>query len=117
MARLHEVAAAFELYNGPRQISVRTIVAGPAGWVIFGSRNNRNNRLGATAWTSSTGDDFTIHDDVPALSSQPGEQILGLDVTPTGLDLGGPQAQRSQRVSGAGGCGRPAGWWAVAGPA
>ena len=28
--RLHEVAAAFELYNGPRQISVRTVVAGPA---------------------------------------------------------------------------------------
>ena len=59
--------------------------------MIFGSRNNRNNRLGATAWTSSTGDDFTIHDDVPALSCQPGEQILGLDVTPTGLDLGGPR--------------------------
>ena len=43
---LHEVAAGFELYNGVRQISVRSIVAGPHGWVIFGSRNNRNDALG-----------------------------------------------------------------------
>ena len=138
---LHEVAAGFELYNGVRQISVRSIVAGPHGWVIFGSRNNRNEALGATSWTSATGDDFVIHDNDAALSSRPHEQLLGLDVTtqdarllavgerfarrngtadtdgiawtspdgvlwqrwtPAGLNLGGPQAQRAQRIDASG---------------
>lgn len=135
---LHEAPAAFELYNGPRQIGVRTISSAPGGWVIMGTRNNRNGSMGATSWTSATGDDFTIHDDDPALSSAPGEQVQGLDVarqgdqllavgerfaatnghadtngiaftsadgvtwqrwTPTGLDLGGPGAQRPQRIA------------------
>ena len=81
---LQEVAAGFELYNGPRQIAVRAVSAAPNGWVIIGARNNQNNRLGATSWTSTTGEDFVIHDDEPALSSQPGEQIIGLDVTRQG---------------------------------
>jgi hypothetical protein len=78
--RLHEVLASFELYNGVRQIAVRTITDGPTGWVIFGARNNQNNALGATSWTSVTGDDFTIHDNDPQLSSNAGESIIGLDV-------------------------------------
>jgi hypothetical protein len=82
--RLHEVLAGFELYNGVRQIAVRTIANGPSGWVIFGARNNQNNALGATSWTSTTGDDFTIHDNDPELSSSPGESIIGLDMA---LDL------------------------------
>jgi hypothetical protein len=81
--KLHEVAANFELYNGVRQISVRTISAGPSGFVIFGTRNNRNDRIGATAWTSIAADDFTIRDSDSALSSGPGEFVQGLDVTAT----------------------------------
>ena len=85
--RLHDVVADFELYNGPRQIAVRSIIDGPTGWVIFGARNNQNNALGATSWTSATGDDFTIHDQDPDLSSSPGESIIGLDVAfDPGLD-------------------------------
>jgi hypothetical protein len=78
--QLHDVIAAFELYNGPRQIAVRSIVDGPAGWVIFGARTNRNDALGATSWTSATGDDFVIHDADVGLSSGAGESIIGLDV-------------------------------------
>lgn len=134
---LHEVRAEFELYNGIRQMSVRSISAAPGGWVIIGSRTNRNDRVGATAWTSPTGDPFTIRDDDVALSSGPKEQVLGLDVTldgdqllavgewlrldrgadtdgivwrssdgitwsrwaPPGLQLGGTDAQRLQRVA------------------
>jgi hypothetical protein len=82
--KLHEVAANFELYNGVRQIGVRSISGGPAGFVIFGTRNNRNDRIGATSWTSPAGDDFTIRDDDVALSSGPGEFVQGLDVTSAG---------------------------------
>jgi hypothetical protein len=79
--KLHEVVANFELYNGVRQIGVRSISSGPAGFVIFGTRNNRNDRIGATSWTSVAGDDFTIRDNDVALSSGPGEFVQGLDVT------------------------------------
>ncbi|MEO7398027.1 MAG: hypothetical protein ABIW84_05640 [Ilumatobacteraceae bacterium] len=78
---LHEVYTDFELYNGMRQISVRSVTEGPKGWVIFGSRVNQNDQIGATSWTSATGDDFTIDDDDPELSSEIGEQKFGLDVT------------------------------------
>ena len=81
-AVLHEVPASFELYNGVRQIGVRTVSAMNDGWVIFGTRVNRNGSMGATAWTTSpVGEDFVIHDDDAALSSGVGEQVQGLDVT------------------------------------
>ena len=82
--RLHEVVAGFELYNGVRQISVRSVAEGPRGWVIIGSRVDQNGRIGAASWTSPTGDDFTIHDDDATLSSATTEQIFGLDVAPIG---------------------------------
>ena len=84
---LHEVRADFELYNGPRQIGVRTVARASDRWVIFGSRVNRNGLLGATSWTSATGDDFAIHDDDRALSGEPGQQRQGLDVVRSGAEL------------------------------
>jgi hypothetical protein len=84
---LTEVPASFELYNGPRQINVRTIVtnSGSAnGFVVFGSRVNRNGASGATSWTSADGGDFTIFDNDPALSSGPNEFNLGLDIANDG---------------------------------
>ncbi len=81
---LHEVVASFELYNGIRQISVRSVADGPHGWVIIGSRVDQNGRIGAASWTSPTGDDFTIHDDDANLSSSKNEQVFGLDVTQIG---------------------------------
>ncbi len=84
---LHEVRADFELYNGPRQIGVRTIARAGDRWVILGSRVNRNGLLGATSWTSITGDDFDIHDDDRSLSGEPGKQRQGLDVARVGSEL------------------------------
>jgi hypothetical protein len=87
---LHQVVNAFELYNGPRQISVRTITAlprgagGAQGWMIIGSRVNQNGQVGATSWTSPTGDPFVIHDDDPVLSSSRTEQKFGFDATAVG---------------------------------
>ncbi len=85
---LREAAANFELYNGPRQISVRTITASPAGgWTILGTRVNANGRMGATSWTSPGGRDFVIHDDDGALSAAVNEQTQGHDVAPYGESL------------------------------
>ena len=84
---LREVPASFELYNGIRQIGVRSIVRGPNEWVIFGSRVNRNESLGATSWSSVTGDDFIIHDNDPVLSGGPGKQRQGLDIALAGTQL------------------------------
>ena len=85
---MREVNAGFELYNGPRQIGVRSVAATPSGgWVIFGSRVNRNGQLGATAWWSADGSDFAIFDDDPALSAVVGEQQQGLDVAADGSRL------------------------------
>jgi hypothetical protein len=90
---LREAAASFELFNGVRQIGVRTISRGPAGWVIFGSRINQNELLGAASWRPTTsgnqtfadGSDFTLNDRDPALSSESNrEQVQGLDVSEIG---------------------------------
>jgi hypothetical protein len=81
---LSEVRANFELYNGIRQIAVRSIAAGDAGFVIFGSRVNQNGALGAASWTSSDGDEFVLHDNDEALSSGFGEQVQGLDLVADG---------------------------------
>ncbi len=85
---MDEVRANFELYNGPRQIGVRRVVAAPSGgFVIFGSRVNRNGLLGATSWWSPDGSEFAIFDDDPMLSAVVGEQQQGLDVAADGSGL------------------------------
>lgn len=84
---LREAPANFELYNGPRQIGVRTISTSPGGWTILGTRVNVNGRMGASSWTSASGRDFVIHDDDAALSALPDEQTQGLDMSPFGSEL------------------------------
>ena len=84
---LREIRAAFELYNGPRQLTVRNVIDTPTAWVIFGSRVVRNGTLGAALWTSASGDDFTLHDDDNALASGLREQVSGYDVAFDGRNL------------------------------
>ena len=84
---LREVRAAFELYNGPRQLTVRNVIDTPAAWVIFGSRVVRNGTLGAASWTSATGNNFTLHDSDNALASGQQEQVSGYDVAFDGTNL------------------------------
>jgi hypothetical protein len=78
---LHEVRTNFELYNGVRQISVKSIAANLNTYVIMGSRVSQNGRLGAASWTSPDGADFTLFDNDAALSSAPNEQLLAADIT------------------------------------
>ncbi len=89
---LKEIVADFELYNGPRQIAVRAVVATALGFAIFGSRVNQNGQLGATSWTSAVsawsapaGPQFVIHDNDSTLSSVGSEQVQGLAISADGV--------------------------------
>jgi hypothetical protein len=78
---LREVVADVELYGGPRQGSVNEMAAGPAGFVVVGTRTDRNERTGAAAWTSPDARDaFVIADADPALESAPGETVRAFAV-------------------------------------
>src|SRR5262249_12299916 len=78
---LREVVADVELYGGPRQGSVNEMAAGPAGFVVVGTRTDRNERTGAAAWTSPDAHDaFVIADADPALESAPGETVRAFAV-------------------------------------
>jgi hypothetical protein len=84
---LREVVADVELYGGPRQGSVNEMSAGPTGFVVVGTRTDRNDRTGAAAWTSPDAHDaFAIDDADPALESAPGETVRAFAVaaSPTG---------------------------------
>ncbi|MEU4775765.1 hypothetical protein [Micromonospora sp. NPDC023644] len=60
---LREASAPFELYAGPRAVSVARLAAGPAGWLIAGARID-----GAAVWTSPDGERFTIREGAPELA-------------------------------------------------
>jgi hypothetical protein len=78
---LTEYPGPVELYGGPRQGSVNEMAAGPAGFVVVGTRTDRNERTGAAAWTSPDArDTFTIHDADAALESAPAEIVRALAV-------------------------------------
>ncbi len=63
------------------------MAAPSGGFVIFGSRVNRNGLLGATSWWSSDGSEFAIFDADPVLSAVDGEQQQGLDIAADGSGL------------------------------
>ncbi|MFU8872623.1 hypothetical protein [Micromonospora sp. SL4-19] len=71
---LREVPAPFELYGGPRAVSVSRLVAGPGGWLVVGSRAD-----GAAVWTSSDGERFTLREGVPELAGDGRGRTVGLD--------------------------------------
>jgi hypothetical protein len=78
---LREVVADVELYGGPRQGSVNEMAAGPARFVVVGTRTDRNDRTGAASWTSPDAHDaFVISDADPALESGPDETVRAFAV-------------------------------------
>ncbi len=84
---LREVVAGVELYGGPRQGSVDEMAAGPAGFLVVGSRTDRNEKTGAAVWRSPDAHDaFTILDTDPQLESAPGELVraIGAAGSPSG---------------------------------
>lgn len=65
-----EVPVPFELFGGPLAGAVGQVVAGPAGWLIVGSRvSPTTGRHGAAVWVSADGETFQLVDDAPALRS------------------------------------------------
>jgi hypothetical protein len=78
---LREVVADVELYGGPRQGSVDEMAAGPSGFVVVGTRTDRNERTGAASWTSPDAHEaFVISDADPALESGPDETVRAFAV-------------------------------------
>ena len=69
-----DVVAAFELYGGPRAVSVGRIAGGPDGWLIVGARTS-----GAAVWLSDDATDFRLVDGDPALSSDDSIDTLARD--------------------------------------
>ncbi|GHJ06725.1 hypothetical protein TPA0907_10920 [Micromonospora humidisoli] len=60
---LREVPAAFELFGGPRAVSVARVAAGAQGWLIAGARAD-----GAAVWTSPDAGGFTLAEGLPELA-------------------------------------------------
>ncbi|WP_194822263.1 hypothetical protein [Micromonospora sp. S-DT3-3-22] len=60
---LREVPAAFELFGGPRAVSVARLAAGAGGWLIAGARVD-----GAAVWTSPDAGGFTLAEGLPELA-------------------------------------------------
>ncbi|SCL69561.1 hypothetical protein GA0070606_5119 [Micromonospora citrea] len=82
---LREVPAPFELYAGPRAVSVARLAAGPAGWLIAGARVD-----GAAVWTSADGERFAVREGVPELAGDGRGRTVAYDAVAV-----------------------PSGWWVV----
>jgi hypothetical protein len=61
---LSQVPADFELYGGPRAVSVSRIAGGPGGWLMAGSRES-----GAAVWRSPDAAGFEILEGVAPLAN------------------------------------------------
>lgn len=76
---LTEVDADFEVYGGPKAVSVARIAGGPGGWLIAGTRLS-----GAAVWTSVDATNFRIHEGVPELSSDDRGRTWAIDAVGDG---------------------------------
>lgn len=72
---LREVPAAFELFGGPRAVSVARLAAGAGGWLIAGARVD-----GAAVWTSPDADGFTLAEGLPELAGDARGRTAAYDV-------------------------------------
>ncbi|MEU1756081.1 hypothetical protein ABZ436_25995 [Micromonospora matsumotoense] len=78
---LREVPAAFELFGGPRAVSVARLAAGAGGWLIAGARVD-----GAAVWTSPDAGGFTLAEGLPELAGDARGRTAAYDAValPTG---------------------------------
>jgi hypothetical protein len=74
---LVDAPATFELFGGPKALSVDRIEAGPLGWLITGNRSS-----GGAVWVSRDATSFRLVDDDPQLSSDSDRTTSALDSTP-----------------------------------
>ncbi|MEV6692979.1 hypothetical protein AB0M35_16055 [Micromonospora sp. NPDC051196] len=71
---LREAAAGFELYGGPRAVSVSRVAAGSLGWLLVGTRVT-----GAAVWSSPDGERFAVHEALPELASDDRGRTVAYD--------------------------------------
>jgi hypothetical protein len=76
---LTEVDADFEVYGGPKAVSVSRIAGGLRGWLIAGSRLS-----GTAVWTSSDATGFRVHEGVPELASDGRGRTWAIDALADG---------------------------------
>ncbi|MCM0674429.1 hypothetical protein NCC78_06965 [Micromonospora phytophila] len=73
---LREVAAPLEWYGGPRAVGVSRLAAGPAGWLVVGTRVD-----GAAVWTSPDAEGFTPREGVAELAGDERGGTFAYDAT------------------------------------
>ncbi|MEU6021402.1 hypothetical protein [Micromonospora sp. NPDC047134] len=71
---LRETAAGFELFGGPRAVSVSRVAVGPLGWLLVGARVT-----GAAVWSSPDGERFAVHEGLPELASDDRGRTVAYD--------------------------------------
>ncbi|MEU0080135.1 hypothetical protein ABZY58_19715 [Micromonospora tulbaghiae] len=76
---LREVPAAFELFGGPRAVSASRLAAGPAGWLVAGTRAD-----GAAVWTSPDAEGFVVREGVAELAGDDRGPTAAYDVAAVG---------------------------------
>ncbi|RUL94347.1 hypothetical protein [Verrucosispora sp. FIM060022] len=83
---LREVGAGFELFGGPRAVSVSRVAAGPREWLLVGARV-----AGAAVWSSGDGERFAVHEALPGLASDDRGRTVAYDAVavPSGWVLVG----------------------------
>ncbi|WP_420118744.1 hypothetical protein [Micromonospora sp.] len=103
---LREVPAAFELFGGPRAVSVARLAAGAGGWLIAGARAD-----GAAVWTSPDAGGFTLAEGLPELAGDARGRTAAYDAValPAGWRVVG------SRLPAAGSALRPMAWTSVDG--
>lgn len=74
-----DVNAPFELYGGPRAVSVGRITSGPPGWLISGNRTS-----GAAVWISPDATEFELVEGAPQLAQDDEHNTLAVDAAHDG---------------------------------
>jgi hypothetical protein len=106
---LAAVRASFLLFGGTESVDVATLVGGPRGYLVTGTRTS-----GAAVWQSSDGDAFRLYDGAPGLASTPGLRTQAADAMPyrDGWLVAGQATEPSGRLRGVTSTGDPGGPWA-----
>jgi hypothetical protein len=105
---LAAVRASYLLFGGTESVGVATLVGGPHGYLITGTRTS-----GAAVWHSSDGAAFRLYDGAPGLASTPRLWTQATDAMSyrDGWLVAGEGTESSGRLRGLTWTGEPAGPW------
>ncbi len=104
------VRASYLLFGGTESVDVATLVGGPHGYLITGTRTS-----GAAVWHSSDGVAFRLYDGAPGLASTPQLGTQAVDAMPyrDGWLVAGQATESSGRLRGVTWTGDPGGSWSL----